>query len=395
MELTSLIDELDGVGTELTKRFAILGVKTVGDLINYFPRRYEDFSIITTISHLKPGTVTIQAQIKQAKGRYVRRGLHITEAVASDQSGSVRLVWFNQPYRAAALRSGVDYFVSGDFGLNHQHLSIMNPNIELISDFPLNTARIVPIYKETKGLRSFQIRRCIGKVINNIDKLPETMPAWLIKDENLLARKQAYKMMHFPTSTEDLALAQRRLGFEEVFELSLASLLNRQEIQSEVSLSIEFKVDIAKKFVKHLPFKLTDDQRAVIWRIYQDLNQEHPMNRLVEGDVGSGKTVVAVMGSLMVLHRGYQVAFMAPTELLAMQHAETIYQMLKPLGQSPLLTVLVGSMSKDQKDKARQAISAGHAQYIVGTHLNPRKRNDAKISIGNNRRTTTFWRRTT
>jgi ATP-dependent DNA helicase RecG len=368
MELTSLIDELDGVGTELTKRFAILGVKTVGDLINYFPRRYEDFSIITTISHLKPGTVTIQAQIKQAKGRYVRRGLHITEAVASDQSGSVRLVWFNQPYRAAALRSGVDYFVSGDFGLNHQHLSIMNPNIELISDFPLNTARMVPIYKETKGLRSFQIRRCIGKVINNIDKLPETMPAWLIKDENLLARKQAYKMMHFPTSTEDLALAQRRLGFEEVFELSLASLLNRQEIQSEVSLSIEFKVDIAKKFVKHLPFKLTDDQRAVIWRIYQDLNQKHPMNRLVEGDVGSGKTVVAVMGSLMVLQHGYQVAFMAPTELLAMQHAETIYQMLKPLGQSQLLTILVGSMSKDQKDKARQAISAGHAQFIVGTH---------------------------
>lgn len=363
-----MIDELDGIGPELAKRFTILGVKTIADLINFFPRRYEDYSDITSIERIKPGPVTIQAQIKQAKGRYVRRGMHITEAVASDKSGSVRLIWFNQPYRAAALRSKTDYFISGDFALSHQRLSIINPSIELVSAFPLNTARIVPIYRETKGLRSYLIRRCISKIIKLIDEFPETLPEWLLKQEQLMSRSEAYKMMHFPLSSDNLVLAQRRLGFEEVFELSLASLLNKQEVQSEVSLAIKFNVALAREFVSHLPFKLTDDQRAVIWRIYQDVGRKYPMNRLVEGDVGSGKTVVAVMGSLMVLRQGYQVAFMAPTELLALQHAETIYQMLQPLHQENLLTVLVGSMSKDQKNKAHQAISSGQARFIIGTH---------------------------
>ena len=367
MRITSLVDEINGIGPELVKRFSNSGVKTIADLINFFPRRYEDYSNITTIEHIRPGLVTIQAQIKQAKGHYVRRGLHITEAVASDSSGSVRLIWFNQPYRAATLRKNTDYFISGDFELSYQRLSIINPSIELVSTFPLNTARIVPIYKETKGLRSFQIRRCIGRVIKLIEKLPETLPPWLTKEEQLISRPYAYKMMHFPVSSSELSLAQRRLGFEEVFELSLASLLNKLEVRSESSLSILFDVKTARDFVKHLPFKLTDDQRAVVWRIYQDIGQQYPMNRLVEGDVGSGKTVVAVMGALMVLQQGYQVAFMAPTELLALQHAETIYQMLRPLHQENLLTVLVGSMSADKKAKARQAIATGRAQFIIGT----------------------------
>ncbi len=368
MRLTSSIDELEGVGLELSKRYASLGIKSAFDLINYFPRRYEDYSEVTTIGHMKPGAVTIQAQIKQAKGRYVRRGLHITEAVASDDSGSVRLLWFNQPYRAAALHANTDYFISGEFGLSHQRLSIINPNVELVSAFPLNTARIVPIYKETKGLRSYQIRRSIAKLINLIDELPETLPGWLVKEENLISRANAYQTMHFPNSSDELSLAQRRLGFDEVFELSLASLLNKLEVQSESSLSIQFNLKIAKDFVRNLPFKLTDDQRAVIWRIYQDISKKHPMNRLVEGDVGSGKTVVAVMSALMVLQRGYQVAFMAPTELLALQHAETIYQMLKPLHQEHLITVLVGSMASSKKASAQQAIASGKAQFIIGTH---------------------------
>jgi len=367
MRLTNLVDEIDGIGPELVKRFSNLGVKTIADLVNFFPRRYEDYSNITTIEHIKPGLVTIQAQIKQAKGHYVRRGLHITEAVASDSSGSVRIIWFNQPYRAATLRKNTEYFISGDFELSHQRLSIINPSVELVSIFPLNTARIVPIYKETKGLRSYQIRRCIGRVIKLIEKLPETLPLWLVKEEHLVSRSYAYNMMHFPTSSSELSSAQRRLGFEEVFELSLASLLNKLEVRSESSLSILFDVKTAREFVKHLPFKLTDDQRAVIWRIYQDIGQKYPMNRLVEGDVGSGKTVVAVMGALMVLQQGYQVAFMAPTELLALQHAETIYQMLRPLHQENLLTVLVGSMNADKKAKARQAIATGQAQFIIGT----------------------------
>src|SRR5690349_10761940 len=135
MALNSPVTEIKGVGEELGKKLALLGIKTVGDLIEYFPRRYDDYSDVQPINRIKPGNVTIQATIKQAKGRYVRRGLHITEAVASDESGSVRLVWFNQPYRAAALKVDQDYFISGDFGLRRQHLTIQNPSVELVSSF--------------------------------------------------------------------------------------------------------------------------------------------------------------------------------------------------------------------------------------------------------------------
>src|SRR5665213_1469964 len=150
MTLDSPVTELKGVGEAVGKKFAVMGVKTVGDLIDYYPRRYEDYSVITPTSGLKPGPVTIQAVIKQAKGRYVRRGMHITEAIASDDTGSVRLVWFNQPYREASLKHNQPYFISGQYELSYQHFSIMNPSVELASEFPVNTARIVPVYRETK-----------------------------------------------------------------------------------------------------------------------------------------------------------------------------------------------------------------------------------------------------
>ena len=152
MTLDDPLTEVKGVGMAQASKFAVLGLKTVSDLIDYYPRRYDDFSTVTPINKLQPGAVTIEATIKQAAGRYVRRGLHITEAVASDGSGSVRLVWFNQPYRAAALKSGQPYFISGQYELSRQRFAIMNPSAEMASAFPINTARILSVYRETKGL---------------------------------------------------------------------------------------------------------------------------------------------------------------------------------------------------------------------------------------------------
>ncbi len=325
MQLDAPVTELKGVGTEVAKKLATLGISTVEELIRNYPRRYDDYSLITPINKLKPGHVTIKAEIKQVKGRYVRRGMHLTEAVASDDTSSVRLIWFNQPYRAASLKAGEEYFISGDFQLSYQRLSIMNPTVELVSSFPVNTARIVPIYRETKGLKSTQIRKVIRAIVPAIHALPETLPKWTIKDQKLMSRSKAIETMHFPENAEQLEEAKRRLGFEEVFELSLASLLNKTELTNEKALKIPFKQELAKEFVGHLPFKLTDAQRKVVWKIYQDLEKARPMNRLVEGDVGSGKTVVATMAALMVMEQGFQAAFMAPTELLARQHAETVY----------------------------------------------------------------------
>jgi ATP-dependent DNA helicase RecG len=368
MELRSPVTAVKGVGDELAKKFALLGVTTVGELIDYLPRRYEDYSEVRPINKLHPGPVTIRGVVKQAVGRYVRRGMHITEAVVSDEHDSVRVVWFNQPYRAGALKSGQEYYFSGMYELSRQRMQIMNPSAELVSDFPINTARIVPVYRETKGLTSKQIRKAVGSCLPLIAGLNETLPAWLLEEYQLYARSEAVRAMHFPNSSQELAQAQRRLGFEEVFQLSLASLLNKQELAADETLTIPFDQQLAKDFVGHLPFDLTNAQRKVVWQIYTDMQGTHPMNRLVEGDVGSGKTVVATMAALMVMTAGYQAALMAPTEILARQHAETIFNLLEPLGMSDKVSLLVGGLAAAQKTRAQKAVQTGQAQFIVGTH---------------------------
>jgi ATP-dependent DNA helicase RecG len=363
-----MLTDIKGVGPEIAKKLAGMGISSIDDLVEYFPRRYNDFSQVVPIRSLKPGPVTIEAEIKQVKGRYVRRGMHITEAVASDSTASVRLVWFNQPYREGAIKPNQSYFISGEYELSHSRFAIMNPSMELVNDFPINTARLVPVYRETKGLNSVLIRRIMREVVSYIARQPETMPAWLIKQEKLIGRPGALETMHFPGSTEALEKAKTRLGFEEVFELSLASLLNKYELLKDTSLAIPFNEKLARQFVGHLPFKLTDAQRKVVWQIYTDMQKTQPMNRLVEGDVGSGKTVVATMAAVMAMAEGYQVALMAPTELLARQHADTVHRLLEPLGLHDKVTLVVGGMTAVQKKAAHQHIANGKAQFIIGTH---------------------------
>lgn len=362
------LEKLKGVGEALAQKLAVLGLKTASDLIDFYPRRYEDFSEVTPIINLKPGPVTIEAKIKQGKGRYVRRGMHITESVASDATSSVRLIWFNQPYRASALKSDSSYYISGNFELSHQRLAIMNPSVELASDFPINTARILPVYKQTKGLTSKQIRKVIVQLVPLMRELLETLPDWLVAEQELMARNEAIEMMHFPTSSKALAEAKRRLGFEEVFNLALASLLVKKDLASESAPALTFDEKLAKEFVASLPFDLTSDQRKVAWQIFQDLEKTQAMNRLVEGDVGSGKTVVAAMAAALAMKAGKQVALMAPTELLARQHADTLAKLLAPLGFGNKVSLLVGSQKPAQKTSARKALADGKIQLLIGTH---------------------------
>lgn len=368
MTLDSSVSDIRGVGAEVAKKLDILGIKTIGELVDYLPRRYDDYSNIQTIGQIRPGPVSLKVVIKQAKGRYLRRGLHITEAVASDKTGSVRLTWFNQPYRAASLKSDAEYFISGEFQGSGPKHSVLNPSVELVSDFPVSTARIVPIYRETKGFKSHQIRKLLREVTPLIRKLTETLPAGIIRQNKLMKRSSAYEMMHFPLGPEELDGARRRLGFEEVFQLSLAALLNKYELLQEHSLEIPFKEKLAKDFVSHLPFKLTDAQRKTIWQIYLDIQKSHPMNRLIEGDVGSGKTVVATMAALMAMEQGFQVALMAPTELLARQHADTVYRLLEPLGYADQVSLLIGSLKPTQKKTAQGRIKKGGVRFMIGTH---------------------------
>jgi len=366
--LASPINELKGVGDELAKKLAILGVKTIGDLIENYPRRYEDYSSVIPLNKIRPGIVTLEAKIGQVTGRYVRRGMHITEALASDDTGSVRLVWFNQPYRGGSIKHGQPYFISGEYALRRGRFSIVNPSVELVSDFPVNTARIIPIYRETKGLKSFQIRKLVREAAAIVKEMPEHLPAWLLKEQKLMDYKSAALEMHFPSSADELDKAKRRLGFEEVFQLSLAALLNKQELTREKGLAIPFNEKLAKDFVSKLPFKLTDAQRKVVWRIYLDLEKTQPMNRLLEGDVGSGKTVVAAMAALMAMEQGFQTAMMSPTEILARQHADTLDKLLDSVGYGDQVGLLVGSLEPKAKSLMHEKIGTGEVRLIVGTH---------------------------
>lgn len=360
------VQKLKGVGDATAKLLKKLGIETALDLIENVPRGYDDYSNIQQIKHIKPGTVTIKATLSSVKARYSKKGMHLTEALASDDSGSVRVTWFNQPYRDRSIKPGKSYYISGEYAGNYKYLTINNPVCELASSFPLHTARLVPKYKLTKGLSVYQIRKYTKEAFEAV-RIPETLPDWLIKREKLIDRKSALFGMHFPKTIQSLQLARRRVGFDELFELTLASQLNKQAYAAESAVGVPFTEDTVKRFVASLPYTLTDDQRKAAWQILQDMEQGSPMNRLVEGDVGSGKTVVAAIAMVNVVSNGFQVAFMAPTEILAAQHAGSLQAILPPQ-MAQKLVLLSGSMTKKQKDTAAEHILSGEAQIIVGTH---------------------------
>lgn len=367
MKLDDSVANIQGIGDVLTKKLLNIGIRSASDLINYYPRKYNDFSQVSPISDLRPGIVTVKGKFNQISGRYVRRGMHITEAILSDNTGSVRVIWFNQPYRAKNTSTKEMYYVSGKFELNYQRLSILNPSTEKLSEFQLNTARIVPVYPEKKGIKSTLVRKSIKNVLDKT-VINELIPKSIIEDNDLISKKQAIRFVHFPESNDDVLKAKRRLGFEEVFELVLANLISKNELTKSKAIKISFNNQLVQEFVKSLPFKLTDEQKACAWQIYQEIDSDKPMNRLLEGDVGSGKTVVAAMVSAVVAQNKLQTIILAPTEILARQHAETLKNMLAPIRLENYLILLVGAMTKKQKLNAKDNIKTGRAKIIVGTH---------------------------
>ncbi len=368
LSLQSSLQELSGVGEATLKLLHKLNLKTINDLLSFYPRKYDDFSNISKINHLNLGLVSIKAFIKQINGRYVRGGLHITEAIAEDESGSVRLVWFNQPYRINSIKQDHKYFISGVYELKNNRLIIISPSIELESELPINTARILPIYRETKGLNSRQIRKLVNLALKNLSQIEETLPIEVLNSQKLISRESAINYKHFPTSSQQLNQANERLGFEELFELILSAQFSKSELRQSNGILIDFNQDLAKKFIKNLTFKLTNSQKQTAWQIMLDMKSGKIMNRLLEGDVGTGKTIVAVMSALMVLNSGKQVALMVPTELLARQHHKTIVNILDRVGFADSALLLVSSLKKSQKDLAMKQISSGNPKFIIGTH---------------------------
>ncbi len=367
MNLKTPLEQVKGVGPKIAIQLRTAGLETVGDIITFLPRRHDDFTGLAPIADLKPGKVTIRARCESISTRPVRRGLRLTTAVLADDSGKLNAIWFNQPYRTQQLGGSDDeFYFSGEFEYNYGRYQLTNPTAEIAKDMPVQAERLMPVYHSIHGLKSVTVRKVVEKLRPLMSVLPETLPVSIVRAEGLMGRAEAISAMHFPKTTEEVQRARDRLAFEELFELLLASQLNKLENQQLEGYHIPFEQSVVKQFVSNLPFELTGAQRRAAWDILQDFERKTPMNRLLQGDVGSGKTVVAGLAARQAASHGFQTALMAPTEILASQHAETLDKLLAPFGVR--VGLLVGSL----KGKARQAlygqIANGEVDVVVGTH---------------------------
>jgi len=367
MNLQSPLEKVKGVGEKTGQQFALAGLHSVGDLINFLPRTHEDFSEVVPIADIHPGKMTIRARCEKIATRPVRRGLKITTATLVDDSGKLQAVWFNQPYRVTQLANSTEeFYFSGNFEFNYNKYQLSGPSVEKVSDMPVQTDRLLPVYRAIKGLKSQLVRKILAELRPLMTMLPETLPASIVQSENLLSRSDAILGTHFPKVPNDVSAARDRLAFEEIFQLLLASQLNRQENAKLEGWHIPFDQEIVAHFVKNLPFELTGAQRRAAWEIIQDFERKTPMNRLLQGDVGSGKTVVAGLGMRQAVQAGFQAALMAPTEILAAQHAETLNSMLAPFNVK--VGLLTGSVKGVSRATLYEQIQQGTVDVVVGTH---------------------------
>lgn len=366
MNVASSLESIKGVGPKAAEQFAAANLHTVGDLLYFLPRRHEDFSEVTPIAEARPGKLTIRARCESVTTRPVRRGMKVTTATLVDDSGKLQAVWFNQPYRAAQLQTGKEFYFSGEFEFTYNRYQLTAPSAEQVSDIPINTDRVLPVYRSIKGLKSQLVRKILTELKPLMTMLPDTLPPEIIQKEKLLSRSEALLAIHFPENNQDIERGRERLGFDELFELLLASQLNKQEHAQLQGWHIPFDQSVVAAFVQGLPFELTGAQRRAAWQIVQDFERATPMNRLLQGDVGSGKTVVAGLAARQAASQGFQTVVMAPTEILATQHAETLSRLLAPFGVT--VGLLTGSVKGTARVELYRQIAEGKVSVVVGTH---------------------------
>ena len=350
-----------------------LGLLTVRDLLFYLPYRYLDFSKVSPIKDLKAGeNVSIKATIRSIGSRFSFKGrMSLAEAVVSDDTGSLKVTWFNQPYLAKSLKAGDEIFLAGAPDYYNNKLQLTNPIYEKVSAFPVHTARLVPVYHLTAGLYPKTLRNLIANVLPLAEQVVDDLPNSIIKNQNLIMVSDTIKFSHFPENLEQVEQSRKRLAFEEIFINQLAAQKHRLELEQKQSFKIKFNKSLIKSFVDSLLFKLTAGQKNAAWEIFQDLEKPMPMNRLLEADVGSGKTVVALMAAMQTAKSDYQVVFLAPTEILAKQHYEITKKYLA--NQGIHFALLTNSYSEldgkaEAKPKLQKLIGAGMPGIFIGTH---------------------------
>lgn len=402
------VQYLPGVGPKTGMKLAKLGVETIGDLIYYFPRKYLDYSDVTKIAdittvnnqetrylstssrplrgnnqiitnnqysisnellndqssknlkasswQLEANSFTIKARIVGiANKRTRRRGFTVTEAVVEDGTGTIKVVWFNQPYLSKMLGAGKEIILHGKvkYDFFQQDYIMESPDW---ADKP----KIVPVYRETDGVSSYYIAKLISNIINKISKIDDFLPNHIVEANNLLGLDEAIGILHQPKSMEQLENARHRMAFDELFLISLRGKVAKQELKKDRALNINTKRQAVNKLIEDLPFRLTADQQKAWQDVATDMAKDVPMNRLLNGDVGSGKTVIAILAAYAVYCEGKSAAIMAPTEILASQH----YKTFKSLLPKDIEVELVVSSNKKQ----REDINFDKPKILIGTH---------------------------
>ena len=370
--LETPVENLLRVGKAISKKLQNLGLRTAEDLLFYFPFRYEDWSKILPISQLTYGTVgTCRGRVELIKNtRSFHKRKNITEALVSDNSGSIKVVWFNQPFLTKILKVGDEIFLSGKVDFDRFGIHITSPSYEKVgtSGETTHTARIVPVYRTTENLTNKQIRVLVKLVAPLALKIEDWLPEEIKKRLGLINLNQALRQIHFPENINFVKAARRRLKFNELFLVQLRNLILKSNLQKSVAPKIIFHEEETKKFTATLPFKLTDGQRQAAWEILRDMGEGRPMNRLLEGDVGSGKTVVAAIATLNVFLNRHRTILMAPTEILAKQHFNTFCKLFSDL-KIGLVTRSEKKMNNNKLEKNNDTeFIINNSDLIIGTH---------------------------
>jgi ATP-dependent DNA helicase RecG len=386
--LESSITGIKGISTVLSTKFARLGIKTIRDLVYFFPHRHLNYSQLLTISQLVEGIEqTIMASVWEVRPTFTgaRRS---TEATLGDESGNMRVVWFNNPWMARQIHSGDRIVVSGRVKFFHGRPVFESPEWEAVDDNELiHTGRLVPVYPLTSGLHQRQVRKLMKIVVDQYAiQLPEYLPEEIRVRRNYLFLSEAVSQSHFPDTIELKDRARTRLAFDELFLLQLGVMARKRRWQTvQPGLPLKIDHELLERVRSTLPFELTSAQKRVVSEIMSDLANPIPMSRLLQGEVGSGKTVVALMSLLVAVFNGYQGAFMAPTEILAGQHLSTVRRLLTAMGREEAMdnycyrfvgimkrpitvAILMGDINASAKRELKTNIASGGVDIAIGTH---------------------------
>lgn len=366
--LRQAVTAIRGVGPAMAGKLDKMGIRTICDLLYTFPHRYDDYTLMKPIQDLVYGeTVTVIGTVWETRAQRSRNNQVIIRSTINDGTGSVQATWFNQPWLAKALESGMQIVISGTLDQYLGRLVFNNPSWEPLEMEPLRTRRMVPIYPLTKGLTAAKMREMMQTAVSEWSaKLPEPMPEAIRQRHQLYNSRQAIQQIHFPDDSQTMHKARQRIIFDELFMLQLGMQEKRKAWRSEPGIALATDGDALAAFYASLPYTLTNAQQRVVQEILGDMTQATPMNRLLQGDVGSGKTVVAAAALLTAVKAGGQAALMAPTSILAEQHYAGLNELLSAQGMT--IALLTGGTSAKEKAQIYADLEAGNIDVIIGTH---------------------------